>query len=570
MNPVIKGQIDQFLKANPHEDLTEAEAFEVLTIHAVENGLLTENIEPFSAHLKGSEFGLDGVAILIQGEICRDIDEAEIAFSTGKRHSVEFHFFQAKTGENLDYGALSKFFDAIFAFLDGTFLNPTDQLSDLMDVKEMTYGKDLRTNPNIKCFFSTTGPAEVSNESKKLISLTETRLEGLSLFENVEIRILGAKSIQSGYRSATQSISTSIEIEKYVTLPKHPSVSEAFLGVITASELLKLITVQSDGEEIRQINRSVFYDNIRDYDTKSAINKEILRDLKDTGQQSFVFKNNGITVVAKEINRTSDKFQLDDYQIVNGCQTSNIIFEAGDTAKGVAVPFRLIGSKDAEFVSSIIIGTNRQNQVRDDQFWALKPFMKDLEEYCQSKQEEDRLFIERRENQYRDASVERTRIVKPSELMKSIAAMFLFQPHRAARDYRGIRSEFQDRIFLDDHNVEIYHLAALANYKFEFAIRNNRVPKEWRIYKYFVLYALGFEATNNSNIFNQSKKLQSKSASYIRGILSDETIFNQHVADCSNVLDKLTSESSAATREQIRDYIRSDSVTKMFIGMVYE
>jgi hypothetical protein len=94
---------------------------------------------------------------------------------------------------------------------------------------------------------------------------------------------------------------------------------------------------------------------------------------------SFIFKNNGVTVVAKEVNRKGDKFQLEDYQIVNGCQTYNILFQAGEGLENVNVPIRLIVSNDPEFVSTIIIGTNRQNEVKDDQFWALKPFMKDLE-----------------------------------------------------------------------------------------------------------------------------------------------------------------------------------------------
>ena len=159
------------------------------------------------------------------------------------------------------------------------------------------------------------------------------------------------------------------------------------------------------------------------------------------------------------IDRTGDKFKLEDYQIVNGCQTSNIIFDLvyGDSApiaaagqdltQSIQVPFRLIGSKDDDFVSSIIVGTNRQNVVRDEQFWALRPFLKSFEEYCRNLDPEKVIYFERRENQYRNQDIERTRIMQPSIAMKAMAACLLFQPQRAARDYRGILVEYEKSIF---------------------------------------------------------------------------------------------------------------------------
>jgi AIPR protein len=120
---------------------------------------------------------------------------------------------------------------------------------------------------------------------------------------------------------------------------------------------------------------------LRDFDPKSEINKAILAELKAGDLDSFVFKNNGVTVVAKEVTRKRDNFTISDYQIVNGCQTTNILAHAREKAADIMVPLRIIGSRDADFVSKIIVGTNKQNEVRQDQFLALLPFMKDLETY---------------------------------------------------------------------------------------------------------------------------------------------------------------------------------------------
>lgn len=127
------------------------------------------------------------------------------------------------------------------------------------------------------------------------------------------------------------------------------------------------------------------------------------------------------------------------------------------------MPLRIISSRDPDFVSKIIVGTNKQNEVRQDQFWALLPFMKDLETYSGAQTDDNKILIERRDNQYRDVASERTRIMRPSDLMKAAAAMFFYQPHRAARDHRGIQKEFSDRIFIEGHSVVCVPRGGIGN-----------------------------------------------------------------------------------------------------------
>ncbi len=565
MNPVVKAQLKAFAKANPDCKLNDEGLFEVFSIYSVVNGILTENIDPFSAHLKGNEFGLDGVAILVQGEICTNSDDVLSVFEVGRNHNVEFILFQSKTSEKSDYGDISKFFDAAHSFFTNSFLQPTVQISDLTSAKDAVYASALKRNPTLRLFYTTTGSGEAGDLITKLIETNITRFKGLNIFDDVEIKIIGAKALQNGYRSATNSNSAKIEISKPITLPVHPSVQEAFLGFVSADQLLKLVTLESDVGE-RRINRAVFYDNIRDFNEKSEINAGILSELRNGGQESFIFKNNGVTVVSKSIHRTGDTFELEDYQIVNGCQTSNILFLADGESQGVFVPFRLIGSSDTDFVASIIIGTNKQNEVKEDQFWALTPFMKDLEEFCKEQPENSRIFLERRENQYRNEVVERTRICKPSDLVKSIAAMFLFQPHRAARDYRGIRQQFASQLFQEGHSVVPYHVAALAAYKTDFAIRNNRVPRSWAIYKYYLWYSLGKKFVQNGSIFALSRSKQIEACDNIIAIITDEDKIAEYYGKVAAVIENVISDASITLteREKVRDYIRSETAASNF------
>ncbi|HEN3664028.1 TPA: AIPR family protein, partial [Yersinia enterocolitica] len=297
--------------------------------------------------------------------------------------------------------------------------------------------------------------------------------------------------------------------------------------------------------------------------------KSIISELESGGNASFVFKNNGITVVSKSIDRKGDIFTLEDYQIVNGCQTTNILAHIRSKAEDISVPLRLIGCSDTDFISSVIIGTNRQNEVREDQFWAMRPFMKDLEEYCASQSGDDRIFIERRDNQYRDILIERTRILRPSDLMKVAAAMFFYQPHRAARDHRGIRKEFSGRIFSEGHNVELYHVAALALYKFDYLVRTAKIDRSRVIFRFYALYALVKKHWITPDILDASPRNQKKVKDAVITVLNDNDKFAFQIEEVASHLEKIIFESGITTREKIRDFIRTESVVDMFTRKLF-
>lgn len=557
MNPVVKAQLSEFSRINPMEGFEQQDYFEVYSIYSVLNGDLNNSVAPFDVHLKGSEFGLDGVATLVQGNLCLNSDDVAVAID--RNSSVDFVFFQSKRSEKFEYGEIAKFIDAVCGFFDGSMSGESEQLDDLIAARETVYNSPLRKNPSIKCLYVSTGAYETADRIEKLLDLGRSRLKEMNLFDGIEIELIDASRLQNAYRLATNSNSATIEFPKCQTLPMHEAVEEAYIGYITANELLNLVTVSAGDGPGRRINQSVFFDNIRDFNPQSEINTSIIKQVNDGDSSSFVFKNNGVTVVAKHINRKADKFTIENYQIVNGCQTCNILFECRDKVDEVNVPLRLIASTAENFVSSIIIGTNKQNEVKEEQFWALKPFLKNLEEYCQNQSLEEKIYLERRENQYRGEAVERTRIVKSSDLLKCVVAMYLYHPNRAARDWRGIRQDFESKIFQEKHGVEAYHLACLASYKFDFIVRNKRVNIAWKIYKYYSLYALGVKACKGKDLFDLTKKEIKDSCEVISATVTDEAKFIQHVTVVANLIDMLLDSRKLETREQVRDMLRQEA-----------
>jgi hypothetical protein len=564
MNPVVRAQLNDFKATNPIDKYTDSDFFEVMSIFAVENGILGENIDPFRVHLKGTEFGIDGIAISIQGTLCVDADEAASILSVGKNHFGSFHMYQSKTSDSLDYGEVSKFLDAVYDFFTDLKLLAGEQILDLVGARDQVFTAATKSNPDLKCYFCTTGSGDVSKPIVALIQSHKVRLESLNIFGSITIECLGARDIQEAFRTATNSSTASIHFPKNITLPDHENIEEAYIGYVNSDQILEMALGAPDSTGERHINRAIFYDNVRDFNPNSEINKSILAELDAGDLSSFVFKNNGITVVAKSISRKGDTFTIEDYQIVNGCQTTNILAHVRDRSHQISVPLRLIGSSDPDFVAKIIIGTNKQNEVREDQFWALLPFMKDLEIYCSGQDGDQRILIERRDNQYRDVAIERTRIMKPSDLMKVAAAAFFFQPNRAARDHRGIRKEFAEKIFRPGHSVELYHMAALALYKFDYLVRASRVSRSNAINKFYVLYALVRKSWATPDILEASVKKRANVRAEVMSLILDNDAYVTFIESVSAQIDSLVGASSAKTREQVRDFIRTETLFDSF------
>lgn len=170
MNPVVRAQLNSFKQAHPDSERNDNDFFEVMSIFSVENGILGENNDPFRIHLKGDEFGIDGIAISIQGIICTDSDEASDILSSGKNHTGSFRLYQSKTSDSIDYGQVSKFLDGVYDFFTDLNLLKGDQIEDLIGARDKVFEAAARSNPGLKCFFCTTGSGQISEPILDLIN----------------------------------------------------------------------------------------------------------------------------------------------------------------------------------------------------------------------------------------------------------------------------------------------------------------------------------------------------------------------------------------------------------------
>jgi len=92
-------------------------------------------------------------------------------------------------------------------------------------------------------------------------------------------------------------------------------------AALSASDLVRLFHKE---------RQNLFRKNPRYYLGKSTSNKEIKKFLSDRDQQSadFFLYNNGLTCVAHSVRATNEGIYVNDFQIVNGCQTVASLWSA--------------------------------------------------------------------------------------------------------------------------------------------------------------------------------------------------------------------------------------------------
>lgn len=201
--------------------------------------------------------------------------------------------------------------------------------------------------------------------------------------------------------------------------------------------------------------------------------------------------NNGVTIVAKRIAPTGNRFVIEDYQIVNGCQTSYVLHESRATlGDNVFVPIRLIATEDADIRNAIIKATNRQTQVAEDQLLALSDFPKSLEAFFPTFDGKKKLYYERRSRQYNSVDgIEKVRVLDMRSLVRAFAAIFLEIPHRTTRNYKSLLKNVGTDIFNSNHCLEPYYAAGYAHYRLEFFFRNQQIASELKPARYHLLLA---------------------------------------------------------------------------------
>ena len=298
--------------------------------------------------------GIDALAILANEDLVLDRQDAEDITSNGHTVEVDFTFVQAKTSEKFERGQLLNFGDAVadfFSITPGLISSPFIQ--EKRAAKDALYAKShlfRNRRPVLRLAYVTSGLVPNDPNIQSALASVTDKLRRTSLFDGVQFDLLGAAEIHRNFSQIENREEATFNFPRKVTIPKIRGVREAYLGVVGAREFLKLIE-DADGA----IKGSVFYDNVRDFQDMNVVNQGIAETL-DNPDSAILFPvlNNGVTVVAQSVRPVGEDVTVEDYQIVNGCQTSHVLHAAKDKlTDDILVPLRLVVTEEDQVASSI-------------------------------------------------------------------------------------------------------------------------------------------------------------------------------------------------------------------------
>lgn len=491
MDMITAGLLAEFTKEFQIAKLPEDKRFEHLAGFVVLKRHYSETFDPGDIVTgSGGDLTIDAIGIVVNGILVNDADALDELFDSNPDYlDVTFVFVQAERSSSFDGAKLGSFGYGVGEFFDPNTKEPrNERIMEAAEIMQRVYsnsGKFKRGNPACRLYYVTTGKVQGDASLGNRIDKVKEELESLEYFDEVEVTLIGASELRKLYNLSKNSISREFSFSSRQDIPEIPGVKEAFVGFIPAKQYLPIIC------ENGKIIRSIFYDNVRDWQGYNDVNKEISETLKSERKRRFVLMNNGVTIIARNMTHTSSKFVIEDFQVVNGCQTSHVLFDhQDDLDDSVLVPLRLIWTQEENVIEDIIHATNKQTEVTSEQFFALTDFARELEEFFKTFPEGKKLYYERRSRQYDGLPIEKTRVVVQTNAVRAFAGMFLSEPHNTLRRGKALSERVGQDIFIKDHKLFPYYTAAYALYALEFLFRNQKIDSKYKIARFQILFAL--------------------------------------------------------------------------------
>ncbi len=277
-----------------------------------------------------NEVGIDGIAVIVNGALVTTAEQVdELAERNGFVEAV-FMFVSAKRSPHFKEAQAGNLAMAVRDFFGEAALTRTPLLDRYLEIKTAIYERGAYFNrglPKLRLYYVTTGDWDGQDVVLHRLADETASFEKLNLFDDVSFRAVGAKELRDFYFRTQQPISNTFDLDQKATLPTIPGVTEAYLGVIPATELVRLLT-----DDAGQIRKSLFTDNVRDFSgAENPVNKDIRGTINSTDRDRFPILNNGVTIVARKLRVTGNRLYIEAYQIVNGGQTSHVLFNERDS-----------------------------------------------------------------------------------------------------------------------------------------------------------------------------------------------------------------------------------------------
>ena len=271
------------------------------------------------------------------------------------------------------------------------------------------------------------------------------------------------------------------------------------IASIDANSFVDLIQTD-DGQSVK---RYLFDENLRVFlGANGGFNPAIIATAASDDSHLFWYLNNGITITCRDYTynkgHANPKIRLDDFQIVNGAQTSHSLIEARkirpEAIENVVLMVRIYATARSDIAERVAVATNSQARIQSRDLRANHPTLKKLEMALA----ERGYYFERKRNMHADKSANKR--IDALKLGQILLTYYSLEPDRAKGDSDTIFEHRFHFIFHESLDVDdvcrLFEMYQIIEAMREEYISNNSLHVEsggdlqYLIYgHWFVLYA---------------------------------------------------------------------------------
>lgn len=503
MHRIVKAHLNTFVKEQSLENLEESKQFEIFSNFCILHKFYTGRFELNAVSSEERDCGIDGIGFIIDGELVTTVEEATNIFKRNKKNMlVDIIFIQSKTSEKFDLGEILKFGNGVSTFLSdspnlpqGEFILNSKELFNLIidNVPKIASGK-----PNCHLFYVTTGRYNQEIEIEGSFKNIQENISKSSLFNSVSVIPIDHDSLINLWLFTYASVEAKFEVKGYIPYPEISGITEAYIAIVPAKNFVNSVLCDQDGK----LRNFIFQENVRDFlGEENPVNNMIKDTLRDEiGKKRFGILNNGITIISPDVRVQSDSIFIENFQIVNGCQTSNVLYENRETLSDeTMLTIKVVEADNSDVISDIVRATNSQTKVESISFLSLKPIIRKVEQYFEAVARDNdegvKLYFERRERQFVGNGIPDNRIFDIKEASRAVASMFLERPDLATRYPTQMMDELHDQLFNDQNKEVAFYAASLAIYRMKLLIKSQTIPSNFGKYKWHMLMCLKYVIT---------------------------------------------------------------------------
>lgn len=401
----------------------------------------------------GNDEGIDIGVVVVNGRIVFEPEEIDELIGDQSANSAKVIFIQAKTGESYDSKLIAKFLHGVESVTKYA-MNPESvdlppRLVDLANlIDRIAENGDKFQDSRIPCeLYYVTTSSKGGEKAQGELQVTQAleRIREIGVYsEGLKLRTHGHEELSAKQKERYGPQNVQFNFEKRQTIPSTGRVSEAYIGLVSAGDLLKLLK-----DESGEIRPGIFDDNVRlDLGSQNPVNSRIMGTLQSSEREHFPFLNNGLTIIATSLRGYGDRFFISGYQIVNGGQTSHQLIRWSETGEvkaspclleDVWIPVKIVSSTDIGVRTSVAVATNLQTAIGATDIQASSQVAKNVEEYFEQSGNDGLRY----ERQSRGVALEfaRTRVVTTPELNRAVAATLFGDSSRAIGSPKGLEAE---------------------------------------------------------------------------------------------------------------------------------